>query len=223
MLRMDNPFAQYGITASQLTLELPHPEGKLTELLGAKKESVAKKILSMQKQDNAREDIKTAKLEGQAKRETAEQERMIVADGEIIERQKEVKLARLQAEKEEVERNKVAALAIIDKTKDLQMAKADEGIQLANSKAAIYQAKAIQAKGLAEAAVKKADYQAIDRVIFAEEVRRDIELAKYQALPNLKIQMPNNVMITGGSEKGSTTIEDLANMSIVDKMGNFGK
>ncbi len=216
-LRMGNPFAQYGITASQLTLELPVPETRLSGLLVAKKESVAKKILSMQKQENAKEDIKTAKLEGQAKRETAEQKKLIIADAQIIEQKKEVTLAGLHAEREIVNQEKKATLAIIDKKKELQIAKANEGIQKANSIAARYQASAITAKGLAEAGVKKAMYAAVRTNILQLETDKAIAQYKYAALPQVKITMPTNVMVSGG-DNGTDGLQELTNLHIIDKI-----
>ena len=177
-LRMGNPFAAYGITASQLTLELPKPETRLSGLLVAKKESVAKKILSMQKQENAKEDIKTAKLEGQAKRETAEQKQLIIADAQIVEQEKEVKLAKLHAEREIVQQEKLATLAIINKKKELQVAKANEGIQKANEKAAKYEAKSKLHNGLADAEILAANQKAIRKDILLLNVQQIIEVAR---------------------------------------------
>lgn len=221
-LRMPNPFEQYGVISSQVTLELPHPEQRLNTLLIAKKESVAKKILSVQKQDNAKEDIKTAKLEGQAKRETAEQERLITADAEIIERKKEVDLAKLQAQREIVDREKLASLAIIDKKKELQIAKDNEGIQRANEKATKYQAQAKLHIGLAEAKIKKAKYDAVRQSILELEVEKVTNLAKYEAMKNGKglVQMPEKVIINNGGGKGAkhTTLEDLANLKLMNDL-----
>lgn len=220
VLRTSNPFEKYGIDVLQVNLKDPIPETLLETLLIAKKTSVAKKILSVQEQDNAKEDIKTARLKGEALREKAEQERMIVADAEIIERKKEVELAGLQAKREIVDREKLAALAIIDKKKDLQIATANEGIQKANERAAKFEAQSKLHNGLADAQITKAKYLAIDKHIKKMEVEETIALAKYKALPNIKLDMPNNVMMTGGGE-GYTPIADLANMEIINKIGQM--
>lgn len=214
-LRMVNPLEQYNIFASQLTLELPHPEQRLETLLIAKKESVAKKILSVQKQDNAKEDIKTAKLEGQAKREQAEQERLITADAEIIEMKKQVQVAEQQALKEKVERQKVADLAIIDKKKELQVSQANEEIQKANEIAARFEAQSKLHNGLADAQIKKAMYDAVKKDILMLEVEKATQLAKYKALEKSKITMPTTVMM---SEGNSGSLSELTNLHIMDKI-----
>lgn len=190
IIRNENPFEKYGIGVSQVNLADPVPETLLERLLVDKKTSVAKKILSVQEQDNAKEDIKTAKLQGQANREKAEQERLIKADAEIIENKKNVKLAKLQADREIVERQKLADLAIIDKKKQLQIAKANEGIQKANERAAKYEAQAKLHVGLAEAKVKKAKYDAVDKQVLALEVQRSNVASLSNGLKNFKVQMP---------------------------------
>lgn len=217
-LRMNNPFSQYGISASQLTLELPTPETLLRGLLVTKKESVAKKILSMQKQENAKEDIKTAKLEGQAKRETAEQKKLIIADAEIIERKKEVKLAGLQAQREIVDRQKLADLAVIDKTKELQIAQANEEIQKANEIAAKYEAQSKLHNGLADAEIKTAMYLAVREDILKLEVEKVTQLAKYKALGTANITLPSTVMMGGSSGSDAGGLNELTNLHIMDKL-----
>jgi len=218
-LRNENPVEKYGIEVSQVNLADPVPETLLEKLLIAKKTSVAKKILSVQEQDNAKEDIKTAKLQGQAKREKAEQIKLIQADAQIIENEKNVKLAKLQAKREIVEREKLASLAIIDKNKQLQMSKANEGIQKANYNAAKYEGKSIKEVGFAKAAVKKADYAAIDKGVLTLEVSRVTQLAKYEALKNGKglVNMPDKVIINNGvGTKTNTTLQDLANVKLME-------
>ena len=222
LLRNENPFEKYGIEVSQVNLADPVPETLLEKLLIAKKTSVAKKILSVQEQDNAKEDIKTAKLQGQAEREKAEQKRLIKADAEIIENKKNVKLAKLQAEREIVEREKLAKLAIIDKKKQLQVAKANEGIQRANEKATKFQARAKLHIGLAEAQIKKAKYEAVRKEILQLEVNKVTQLAKYEALKNGKnlVQMPQKVIINNGvgAKQGGTSLEDLANLKLMNDL-----
>lgn len=223
IMRNENPFEKYGIQVLQVNLADPTPEALLEKLLIAKKTSVAKKILSVQEQDNAKEDIKTAKLQGQAEREKAEQKRLIIADAEIIERKKEVQVAKLRAQREIVDREKLASLAIIDKKKELQIAKDNEGIQQANERATKFQAQAKLHIGLAEAQIKKAKYEAVVQPILELEVTRVTQLAKYQALKNGKglVQMPEKVIINNGGGAGvgenhSTTLEDLANIKLME-------
>lgn len=222
-LRSDNPFSKYGVIVSQTNLAELHPEEKLNELLTDKKLLVAKKITSIQKQENAKADIETAKLEGEAKRVEAEQERLITADAEIIEKKKDVQLAEQQALREIVEKQKEADLAIIDKGKELQIAKANEGIQTANAVAAKQEAIAIEVKGLAEAKVKKAKYAAVRKDILELEVNKVTQLANAKAYEVQGMKMPNNVMITNGGKDGTTDtkISDLASMAIIKAQGKL--
>ena len=221
-IRTSNPFEKYGIKVLQVNLEDPVPEQLLETLLVAKKTSVAKKILSVQKQDNAKEDIKTAKLEGQAKRETAEQERLIVADAEIIEKKKEVELAGLQAKKEIVDRKKLASLAVIDKKKDLQISTANLEIEKANERAAKFSAQASLHKGLADAQIKKAMYEAVRKDILELEVTKVVEVARYEAMKVAKVEMPDNVTIMGSNGEGAS-VDTLTNFAILGMKDSLKK
>ncbi len=217
IVRTSNPLKKYGITVSQVNLAEPVPEPLLENLLSDKKKLVAKKISSIQKQENAKTDIETAKLEGEAKRVVAEQERLISADAAVIDKKKEVQLAKQDALREIVEKQKIADLAIIDKTRELQVAKANEGIQKANAIAAKHQGEAIKFKGLAEATVKKALYLAVKKDILELEVEKVTQLAKYKALEKAKITMPTTVMMGSGKD-GNGGLEELTNLHIMDKI-----
>lgn len=217
-IRTSNPFEKYGVTISQVNLAEPVPETLLENLLSEKKRLVGKKIASIQKQENAKTDIETSKLEGEAKRVKAEQERLIKADAEVIELKKQVKVAEQQALKEIVEKQKEADLAIIEKGKELQIAEANEGIQRANYKAATFEAKAIKETGIAKADVKKAMYLAVKKDILELEVEKVTQLAKYKALEKAKIQMPTTVMMGGGDAQGSNGLQELTNLHIMDKI-----
>jgi len=222
LIRTSNPFEKYGIKVLQVNLADPVPEPLLEKLLVAKKTSVAKKILSVQKQDNAKEDIKTAKLEGQALREKAEQERLIVADAKVIELKLSVDVAKLEAEKEIVERNKVASLAIIDKKKDLQIATANLQIEKANERANKFKAQANLHIGLAKAKIKKADYEAIDRKVLMITANRDIELARYSAMKVAKVTLPSEVTIMNSGDGKNVSLDNMTNFAIMG-MKNYLK
>ncbi len=215
VLRTSNPLSVYKISVTQINLFEPQAEARLEQLLTDKKVLVAKKISSVQKQENAKTEIETAKLEGEAERTRAEQKRMIEADAAIIEKKKEVELAKQQANREIVDKEKEAKLAIIEKQKELQIAQSNKAIEEANSLSAIFAAKAIREKGLAEAAVKEANYNAINEGIFAKEVEKEIQLAKYLALKEFKVAMPTTV-IGGGTSNGN--LDALTNLHILDKV-----
>lgn len=200
--RTRNPLTQYGVQVTQVNLAEPIPEQLLEKLLSTKKTLVAEKIASIQKQENAKTNIETSKLEGEANRVVAEQKQLVKADAEIIVLKKEVKVAEQQALKEIVEKQKEADLAVIEKGKELQIAQANEGIQKANEKAAKYEAQAKLHNGLADAKIKEAMYLAIKKDILELEVHRDTTLAIAGNLSNFKVQMPT--YMAGGSTGGST-------------------
>ena len=129
--------------------------------------------------------------------------------------QQKVEQAKLQAEKETVEREKVAALAIIDKERELQIAKSNEGIQKANAQAAKYEAQAIVEVGLANAKVKKADYAAIDKEILISNNNRDVALAMYES--NMTINMPNYLNV-GGEAAKQTSVENMSTIKFMEQM-----
>ena len=200
--RTKNPLTQYGVQVTQVNLAEPIPEKLLEKLLSTKKTLVAEKIASIQKQENAKTNIETSKLEGEANRVIAEQKRLVVADAEIIDLKKQVKVAEQQALKEIVEKQKEADLAIIEKGKELQIAQANEGIQQANEKAAKYEAQAKLHNGLADAQIKEAMYLAIKKDILELEVHRDTTIAIAHNLANFKVEMPT--YMAGGSGAGSS-------------------
>lgn len=212
-IRTSNPLAKYGIEVTQVNLAEPIPEQTLEKLLLTKKQLVAKKISSIQRQENAKAEIETAKLEGESKRVAAEQQRLIKADAEVIELKKQVQVAKQQALKEIVEQTKDADLAKIDKAKELQIAKDNQGIQKANAVAAKYQASAIEYKGLAQAKVKKAMYNAVRKDILELEVSRANVSAFSTNMKDFKVQMPT-YMVNGSGEAGngvSNSLETVMN------------
>merc|ERR550514_696998 len=90
------------------------------------------------------------------------------------------------------------------KEKELAVARAELNIQKANADAAQYAATAIAAKGKAEADVLKAHYQAKaqNKEIFLAETQRDIAQTLYANLKDMKIEMPQNVIVGAGDGKG---------------------
>lgn len=217
--RTKNPLTQYGVQVTQVNLAEPIPEPLLEKLLNTKKTLVAEKIASIQKQENAKTNIETAKLEGEADRVVAEQKQLVIADAAIITQKKHVKIAEQKALKEIVDRQKLADLAIIDKTKELQVAQANEGIQMANEKAAKFEAQAKLHNGLADAEITKAKYLAIRENILLLEVEKITQLAKYKALATATITMPTTVMNSSGGDGGSgDNLQELTNLHIMEKL-----
>ena len=140
---------------------------------------------------------------------------LVQKDAAIIKGQQQVEQAKLAAEKETVERQKVADLAIIDKSTQLQQAKANEGIQKANAVAARYEASAIKEKGFAEAAVDRAKLRAKqdNKTIYLAELALEEAKAIANVLPHVKVNMPSIIM-NGGSGSGSQ-VSDLLSTKLV--------
>ena len=221
--RTKNPLTQYGVQVTQVNLAEPLPEKLLETLLDRKKKLVAEKIASIQEQENAKTEIETSKLKGEAARVKAEQVQLVIADAAIITQKKEVKIAQQIALREIVEKQKLADLAVINKTKELQIAVANEEIEKANAKAAKYQANAIEYKGFAEANVKKAMYLAVREDILVLEVEKATQLAKYNAMKTAKVTLPENVTIMGGGSGESPTLDTLSNYAILGMKDSLQK
>lgn len=204
MIRVENPFAQYGVVVTQINIGNPIPEDTLQSLLVKKKELVAKKIEITQRQENAKAEAQTAKFEGETNRIKAEQVRLLEADAEVIKQKKEVELAKLIADKEKIDKEKDAAMAKIDKQKELDIANSNLNIQKANALAAEYEAKAIKEKGLAEAEVIAATYKAKNPALYSLEKQVEITSNLKDAFSNIKIDMPQNMIINGSQGSNST-------------------
>lgn len=219
-IRVENPLAQYSVVVTQINIGNPVPEDTLQTLLVKKKELVAKKIEITQRQENAKAEAQTAKLEGETNRIKAEQQRLLEADAEVIKQKKEVELAKLQADQEKIVKEKEAAMAKIDKQKELDIANSNLNIQKANALAAEFEAKAIKEKGLAQAQVQKAMYEAKDPSLYALEKQVEITSNLKDAFENIKVEMPEQMIINGGN--GSTTpinsVDTVLNLLQLEKL-----
>merc|ERR1712224_275624 len=89
--------------------------------------------------------------------------------------------------------------------KELAIARAELDIQKANAHAAQHAAQAIAAKGKAEADVLAAMYKAKaqNKDIYLAETQRDIAQTLYQNLKDIKVEMPQNVIVGGGAKDGA--------------------
>jgi len=135
--------------------------------------------------------------------------------------QKELEVARQVAQRQVVEQKKLQELALIDKEKELQIAKANLGIYKANSEAAMHEARAITAKGEAEARVTAAKYAALGRnkEIYLAEIDRDIAYSIYKNLENFKIEMPKNYIGgSGDADKLTSNLDVITGLSALKLM-----
>lgn len=210
-LRNPTAIAAYGVTIVPAGINLVDytPEQKLRAFMIAKQDQVRKRAKIVEDQENERQQAITAQLTGE--RERIEKQNILLQqkDAARIAGEKAVVVANLEAERETIERQKVADLAIIDKKRELQIAKDNEGIQRANAIAAKHEANAIKEVGFAEAAVAKAKLNAkqTNKDIYLAELELEAELAFAKVLPDVKINMPELVMNGAGSSGGS--ISDL--------------
>jgi hypothetical protein len=97
--------------------------------------------------------------------------------------------------------------------------------QKANSDSSVYEARAIAAKGKAEAEVLAAMYKAKaqNKEVYMAEVQRDIAKSIYGNLKDFKVEMPHNY-IGGGGNSGHLTsnldvITGLAALGLMEKSG----
>jgi len=208
-MRKDLPTTRYGIKVVQVTIDDFKPEAKLKDFIDRKKNQIAIRQKLIEEQENERQSAVTAELKGQRQRVEARQAMLKDKDAAVILAQKKVELEQKEAD-----------LQVVKKKKDLDVALMEKKIQKTKSESTIFQAKAIRAKGLAEADVDKAKYAAVRKDVLELRISEKIAKYKYTALPNIKLDMPNNVMMTGNSS-GSTPIADLANMEIINKIGNL--
>ena len=84
-------------------------------------------------------------------------------------------------------------------------------IYKANSDAALHEAKAIRAKGEAEAFVLAAKYRALgaNKEIYLAEMRRDTAKLLYENLNGFNVQMPQNYINSGGDAGRMTSNIDV--------------
>ena len=158
--RSENPLAQYGIDVTQVLIGDPRPEDQLERLLMDKKRLVAERIKTVQEQETSKAQAKTEQLKKEIQRTKEVQDAQRTKELAVIGNQKEVEVAKQIAERELIEMNKLKNIAQIQKEKELNISQAELGIQKANAEAATYAAKAIAAKGKAEAEVLAAMYRA---------------------------------------------------------------
>ena len=114
----------------------------------------------------------------------------------------------------------MAQVNIIRRQKELAIARSELGIQKANSDASVFAAKAIAAKGKAEADVLAAMYRAKaqNREVFLAEVERDIAKDLYTNLKDFKIEMPHNY-IGGGGGGGGSPGKLTSNLDVITALG----
>lgn len=215
-LRTPLAISQYGIKIVPNSISIIETQtlGRLVKYIETKQKNITLQIEQDEKQKILVKQAQTSKLQGEKDLIDKTNSLNIAKQTAIISAERKVEEAKLQAEKETVERQKVADLAIIDKNRQLQEAKANEGIQRANAIAAKHEANAIKEVGFANAEVKKADYAAIDKGILMLEVDKAKALAMYES--NMTVNMPTVVSGQGGS---SNSLETMTTLKVMEQLG----
>lgn len=207
-LRKPTAIAAYGIKIVPAGINLVQydPEPRLKDFMTDKQDRVRRRAGIVEDQQNEREQAITSQLTGDRQRIEKQNELLVLKDAATIAAQQTVEVAALVAQREIVERQKVADLAVIDKTRELQVAEANEGIQTANYAASQYEAKAIKEVGFAEAAVDSAKLKAKqdNKTIYLAELENQQALALAAALPQTKIDMPDMVIMGGAGDSGGS-------------------
>jgi len=188
--RSENSMTKYGIVVTQVTLDGFIPEKALQTFIANKKLRVQERAKLIEDQENERQKAINAKLKGDRERIEAKQQMLKDKDAAVIEADKKVALEK-----------KAAELLIVRKKKELEIAKANKGIQEAKYEAKKFEAKSILEVGLAEAKVTEAKYKAIDKSIFKDEVRKAIVLNFSDNLKNFNIKMPQ-YLVSSSSDGG---------------------
>ncbi len=219
-LRTPLSIAQYGIKIVPNSFQIieNQAQGRLVKYIDNKQANLELQIQQDEKQKLLAKQAKTEQLLGEKSLVTRTNTLNIKKQEAIIAGEQRVAEARLQAEKEVVEREKVAGLAIIDKNRELQIAKANEGIQQANERAAKFEGEAIKHKGFAEAEVAKAKLAAkqANKTIYLAELNRDVAIQQAQSMERTQLDAPDMVFMSGGSKDGNsnTSISDLLNVKL---------
>lgn len=218
-LRTPLSIAQYGIKIVPNSFQIVEntPVGRLIKYIETKQNNQRLQIEQDEKQKILAKQAQTSQLEGEKRLVERTNELNIKKQEAIIAAEQRVEQAKLQAMKEKVERQKVADLAIIDKTRELQIAQANEDIQRANDQAASYEASAIKKVGFAEAAVDKAKLAAkqANSKIYLAELDRETTIAQAKYMTETKLDSPDTVIINSGSSTGGVVVPDLLNVKLL--------
>jgi hypothetical protein len=215
-VRTDSAIKAYGITLVPSGINVVDfvPEPRLKDFMVQKQDRVRARAKIVEDQENERELAITAQLRGDRERIEVQNRLLKEKDAAKIKGDQAVMLAELTASRETIERQKVADLAIIDKERELQVAKANENIQKANAVAARYEAEAIKQKGFAEAEVAKAALAAkqANKDIYMAELSLKETMAMAEVLPQVNITSPQVVM---GGNSGGSQVSDLLSTKLV--------
>lgn len=196
IVRTKNTLAEYNIEVVDIVITDAQPDGDLVSRLGEIRNIFdARKVITAN-QENERQAIITAQLKGEREREEAGQRETLAK--EVAETQ-----ASREAAVQVIDAKRDRQVAAETKSKELEQAQADRDIQLAAAQAAVAEAKAIRARGLAHAAVEKATWNARDNDMYRATIQADMMKIVSENFKDANITMPQIVM--GGGQNGTST------------------
>ena len=142
----------------------------------------------------------------------------------IVEEDEKIQLAKKATELAIAEADK--KIQVAKKDEELTVAKAEQEIQKANFEAAQFEAKAIQEKGVAEANVLKAKYEARlpEIELYKAEIQREIAQIIYPNLKGINVTMPHNVVNLGDKDNPlQTNLDVLSSFATIGVMEGLEK
>jgi hypothetical protein len=152
----------------------------------------------------------------------------------LVKEEEKLQLANIERETKIKRAKKAEKLILIqdsqkvqeaEKAKELFIAEAELKIQEVHLKKAKFEAKAIMAKGNAEAAVLKAKYEARTPEIFHAEIKKEIAEIIYSNLKGINVTMPHNIVNLGESGNNSlqTNLDVLSSFATIQVMEGMEK
>lgn len=206
-ITQESQLAKFGVMLDLIEINKFIPDPDLEAFMTQKRAKIRERAGIVEDQRNAREAQVTARLMGEKERIEERNKALKVKDRAVITESQQVAV--------EQER---AKLEIVKKDKELKIAQANEGIQKANYEAAKYEALAIKETGLAEAQVEDAKYKAKDRQLYMKELELENNKHLYNALPALKVQMPQYVQM-GGQGGMNSNLEAMSSLKLMEGLG----
>lgn len=204
----DNIISEFGVNLEMISIVGFNPDEDLQKFMSEKKRRIRDRSGLIEDQRNEREKAITAQLKGERERIEARADKMKIKDAAVIAEEQKVEVSKKQSE-----------LATVEKLKELEVAKANRAIQEANFESSKFEAQALKEKGLAEAKVSEAKYQALNNPVYLREIERDQAMALYQALPNIKVEMPQIVQSGDGKSSFGDNLGAWSSLGVLNQMG----
>ncbi|EDN65943.1 conserved hypothetical protein [Beggiatoa sp. PS] len=140
----------------------------------------------------------------------------------LVEEEQKIQLAQKAKELAIVETEQKIQLA--NKAKELAVVQANLEIQKTHFDVAQFEAKTLREKGLAEAEVLKAKYEARISDLYLAELKKDIAQIMYPNLKGITVTMPHNIVNLGDkSNKLQTNLDVLSSFATIGVMDNLEK